>query len=227
MKIVREETLLSCGKYAASAEWKKTRKSLYKAITEVDWPRGAGTFTIYPESGKKRGRGNGVKPIKLGLMDELQRQGWQLEEPLGIAILNRPEEEDEPAPQPGKKKPAKKKARKKKPGNLDAVLYTDYGPVALEWETGNISSSHRALNKMALGLLKGVLACGILVVPSRELYKYLTDRIGNMDELEPYLELWRSIPCKEGVLEIVAIEHDATSAKVKRIPKGTSGRALQ
>jgi hypothetical protein len=202
MKIVREETLLSCGKYAASAAWKETRRSLYKAIREVDWPRGAGTFTIHPESGKKRGKGNGVKPIKLGLMEELKRQGWKLEEPLDIAIL-------------------------KRPGKLDAVLYTDYGPVALEWETGNISSSHRALNKMALGLLKGVLACGILVVPSRALYKYLTDRIGNMAELEPYLDLWRSIPCKQGVLEVVAIEHDATSTKVPRIPKGTSGRALQ
>lgn len=202
MKIVREVTLLSCGKYALSAEWKRTRKSLYKAICEVDWPRGSGKFTIYPESGKARGKGNGVTPIKIGLMEELERQGWKLEEPLGIAIL-------------------------KRPGKLDAVLYTKYGPVALEWETGNISSSHRALNKMALGLLKGVLACGILVVPSRELYKYLTDRIGNMPELEPYLDLWRSIPCKQGVLEIVAIEHDAISRKVPRIPKGTAGRALQ
>lgn len=202
MKIVREETLLSCGKYVSSAEWRRTRKSLYKAIREVDWPRGTGKFTIYPESGKARGKGNGVKPIKLGLMKELKRQGWKLEEPLDIAIL-------------------------KRPGKLDAVLYTDYGPVALEWETGNISSSHRALNKMALGLLKGVLACGILVVPSRGLYKYLTDRIGNMEELEPYLGLWRSIPCKRGILEIVAIEHDATSTKVPCIPKGTSGRALK
>lgn len=129
MKIVREETLLSCGKYASSAEWKRTRKKLHKAIREVDWPRESGKFTIYPEMGKARGKGNGVKPIKLGLMEELQRQGWKLEEPLDIAIL-------------------------KKPGKLDAVLYTDYGPVALEWETGNISSSHRALNKMALGLLR-------------------------------------------------------------------------
>jgi hypothetical protein len=48
-----------------------------------------------------------------------------------------------------------------------------------------------------------------------------------MTELDPYLELWRSIPCKEGVLEIVAVEHDATSTKVPRIPKGTAGRALE
>jgi hypothetical protein len=79
---------------------------------------------------------------------------------------------------------------------------------------------------MALGLLKGVLAAGILVVPTRELYKYLTDRIGNMAELEPYLELWRRVPCKNGILEIVAVEHDATSLNVPRIPKGRDGRAL-
>lgn len=194
--------MISCGEYANSSEWKRTRATLYKAIQQVEWPTGSGKFTIYPESGKARGRGNGVTTIKVGLMLELKRQGWNLEEPLGIAIL-------------------------RKPGKLDAVLYTKFGPVALEWETGNISSSHRALNKMALGLMKGVLAAGILVVPSRELYKYLTDRVGNMAELEPYLELWRRIPCQRGVLEIVAIEHDATSKKVPRIPKGTSGRALQ
>ena len=201
MKIVREETLISCGKYAKSGAWRDTRANLYKAIREVDWPPGSGKFTIRPESGKRRGEGNGVTPIKFGLMGELKEQGWNLEEPLEIASH-------------------------KKPGKLDAVLHTDYGAVALEWETGNISSSHRALNKMALGLLTGVLACGILVVPSRELYHYLTDRIGNMAELEPYLDLWRSIPCEQGVLEIVTIEHDATSTEVPLIPKGTSGRAL-
>lgn len=90
MKIVREETLISCGKYAVSKEWKKTRKSLYRAIREVDWPRGSGVFTIYPELGKRRGEGNGVTPIKVGLMEELKRQGWKLEQPLDIAILKLP-----------------------------------------------------------------------------------------------------------------------------------------
>ena len=75
MKIVREETLISCGNYAQSEDWKRTRASLHKAITEVDWPRGTGKFTIYPESGKKRGKGNGVKPIKDGLIEELSKQG--------------------------------------------------------------------------------------------------------------------------------------------------------
>ena len=78
---------------------------------------------------------------------------------------------------------------------------------------------------MALGLLSGATVGGLLVVPSRKLYPYLTDRIGNFDELEPYFPLWRATPCKQGVLEIIVIEQDAESQEVPRIPKGTDGRA--
>ena len=201
MKIVQVKSLIRRGGFAESRTWKTVRDRLHQSICSVDWPPGTGTFTIHPESGKKRGEGNGVTPIKSKLMADLVAQGWKLEEPLDLGTF-------------------------KRPGKLDAVLYTEYGPIALEWETGNISSSHRALNKMALGLLLGDLACGILVVPSRSLYRYLTDRIGNFSELEPYIPLWSSIPCEQGVLEIVVIEHDATSLDVPRIRKGTSGRAL-
>ena len=86
--------------------------------------------------------------------------------------------------------------------------------------------SHRSLNKLCLGLLRGETAGGFLVVPSRKLYRFLTDRIGNVAELEPYFEFWAATPCTEGVLEIVAIEHDAESLNVPRIGKGTDGRSL-
>ena len=82
------------------------------------------------------------------------------------------------------------------------------------------------MNKMCLGLMKSVIVGGILIVPSREMYKYLTDRVGNISELEPYLDLWKSIPCENGVLEIVVIEHDSESYDVPRLKKGTDGRAL-
>jgi Restriction endonuclease BamHI len=201
MKIVQVETLISAGRFARSRGWMAIRRGLLKKIAAVDWPPGSGKFTIYPESGKGRGKGNGVRPIKRGLILRLKAEGWKPEEALPLAVATQP-------------------------GDLDAVLYTRRGPVALEWETGNISSSHRALNKMALGLMKGALVAGVLVVPSRNLYRFLTDRIGNFDELKPYLGLWKSLPCKEGVLEIVVIEQDAESTRVPRIPKGTEGRAL-
>jgi hypothetical protein len=63
-------------------------------------------------------------------------------------------------------------------------------------------------------------------VPSRKLYVYLTDRIGNIAELEPYLDLWKATPCHNGLLQIIVVEHDGISKDVPRIGKGTDGRAL-
>ena len=201
VKIVREEILIHCGAFAESADWARARKKLHAAIKAVEWPPKSGKFTIRPESGKKRGKGNGVTPIKVGIMLDLKKQGWKLEQIVQFG-------------------------GKRNPGKFDALLETAHGPVVLEWETGNISSSHRSLNKMALGIMKGKLAGGVLIVPSTDLARYLTDRIGNIRELEPYLEFWHAIPCERGVLEIAVIEYDATSDTVPRITKMTDGRAL-
>jgi len=64
------------------------------------------------------------------------------------------------------------------------------------------------------------------MVPTRAMYEYLTDRVGNYEELEPYFEMWRRSQVEEGLLVVVAIEHDGVSKDVPRIPKGTNGRAL-
>jgi hypothetical protein len=111
-------------------------------------------------------------------------------------------------------------------GDFDAVLPGPEKPIVVEWETGNISSSHRSMNKLTMLLSSGVISAGILAVPSRKLYVYLTDRIGNIKELEPYFELWKSVPCESGVLEIVVFEHNAESKRVQKIPKMTAGRSL-
>lgn len=97
----------------------------------------------------------------------------------------------------------------------------------VEWETGNISSSHRALNRLLLGNLKHGLIGGALIVPSRDLYKFLTDRIGNFAELTPYLELWKGrAGWSHGVLAIIVIEHDGIDPSAPLIKKGTDGNAL-
>lgn len=141
MKIVQEERLVGCGAFSESADWKRARKKLVRAIRNVEWPPNSGKFTIYPQSGKRRGEGNGVKPIKTGLMLDLKKQGWGMERILNFGGT-------------------------RNPGKFDAVLATDHGPVVVEWETGNISSSHRALNEMLLGIMLGKIAAGILIVPS-------------------------------------------------------------
>lgn len=200
MRIIHVETVVSCGPYAKSAHWRKTRSSIHAAVKKCAWPPGSKIFTIYPESGKKRGEGNGVGPIKSEFITALRKRGWTIE---GAA----------------------KNRFGQGVGDFDAVILGPQGPIVAEWETGNISSSHRSMNKLTMLVSDGVIAAGTLVVPSRNLYVYLTDRIGNYKELEPYLRLWKSVPCKKGVLEIVVIEQDAESFKVRKIPKTTAGRA--
>ena len=195
MKIVHVETLISVGAFSQSSEWQVIRGAVMDSIRKVGWPPRSDKFIIYPESGKKRRKGNGVTPIKNGLIKSLVKQKWKKEVALDIATVT-------------------------KPGKLDAVLQTPYGPVALEWETGNISSSHRALNKIALGLMKGVLAAGVLVVPSRELYRYLTDRVGNWSELEPYLDLWKAIPCRAGTPKLLLWNTMLPAQRFVGSPKG-------
>jgi len=117
---------------------------------------------------------------------------------------------------------------RKNPLRLDAIKpLTSKTAFGVEWETGNISSSHRAINRLFLGHKQDVLVGGVLIVPTRSLYRYLTDRVGNFAELELYFDLWKDAAgWKEGVLAIVAVEHDDTDPKVPRISKGTDGRAL-
>ena len=202
MKIIHTEILLDAGGFSSSPGWQELYKQIVEAIESVQWPPGSGSFTLHDQSGKKRGEGNGVKPIKDACMHNLREKGWSLETCVDIASVKRPRKMDATRPE----------------GNR---LF------CVEWETGNISSSHRAINKMALGLLKGILVGGALVVPTRVMYKYLTDRVGNFRELEPYFPLWRSVPVQDGILAVIAIEHDAVSKDVPRISKGTDGRALQ
>lgn len=202
MKIIAIEPLINIGSFRKTPEWQKIEDHIIRSIKLIEWPPGAGCFTLHDQSGKRRGEGNGVTPIKTSFMKKLESLGWNLETPVDIATL-------------------------KKPGAMDATYRVKDKLFCVEWETGNISSSHRAINKMALGILKEILIGGILIVPTRAMYKYLTDRIGNFSELEPYFPLWKSLQVSEGFLAVMAIEHDAVSTSVPRIPKGTDGRALQ
>lgn len=201
MKIVKTERLIDAGRFSQTREWKRIETDIRKAIKAVDWPPGSGSFTLYPQLGKKRGEGNGVKPIKEAFIRALESKGWDKETTVDIAS-------------------------RKKPGPLDATYCVGGRLFAVEWETGNISSSHRAINKMALGIVKRILVGGALVLPTREMYKYLTDRVGNFAEIEPYFPLWKALKCEEGLLAVIAIEHDALSTSVPRIAKATDGRAL-
>ena len=78
----------------------------------------------------------------------------------------------------------------------------------MEWETGNVASSHGALNKIFLGILNGILSGGTLILPCRKSYSFLTDRIGNYQELSPYFIVWRNFNSANDYLSVIKVEHD-------------------
>lgn len=193
---MQEVSLISRGSFEESQEWSVIQSEIRSAIDLIVYPTGTSNFTINPPR-----HGNGVKPIKNACTAALQDNfGWELETKITYATRS--------------------------PGRVDATKRLNGHFFALEWETGNISSSHRAINKMVLGLLRGVFLGSALVLPSRKLYAYLTDRIGNYEELEPYFDVWRAVNINEGFLAVFVVEHDAIDSNVPTITKGTDGRAL-
>lgn len=154
-------------------------------------------FIINPIS-----KGNGVLPIKKNFIAHLKKNGWESEVKMslikGLGM-----------------------------GPIDSIYRTDSGLVAVEWETGNISSSHRALNKIALGIIQKQLIAGFLILPVRIFSKYLTDRVGNYEELAPYFSFYENVQIESGVIGVIGVEHDKVSEDVSVIPKGKDGNSLQ
>lgn len=194
MQLIAWDVLVDDG-FSESAEFKTVESHIRDAVECIKWPPGSEVFTIYPESGKKRDMGNGVKPIKTEFVAHLQARGWILER-----------------------------------DRFDAHYTFGSGsalPFVVEWETGNVSSSHRSINRMALGMLAGEISGGVLVLPAKSLADFLTDRIGNAEELVRFHPLWRvwSAHREFQYLAIATVRHDAESWDVPRIPKATDGRA--
>lgn len=178
---------------------KKAIEQITTSILSMANPEGEDKFILFNQK-----QANGVKPIKYSFTNSLKKYGWELEKKLNLGHTDRP-------------------------GPIDATYDVgDNKYFAVEWETGNISSSHRALNKMITGILNEQLIGGILILPSREMYYYLTDRVGNFKELQPYLSVYEKANylISQGYLGIIEIEHDDVSNNIKPIPKGTDGRAL-
>lgn len=181
----------------------KVEATLKSAVKAVKWPPGNNEFVIRPLAD-----GNGVAPLKNGFMDTLLAEGWRPQQ--------RYPRSDDGSP------------NEVYPGAFDAWLDLPKSKaVVLEWETGNVSSSHRSINRMARAIMEGHAIAGYLVVPSRTLYNYLTQRIGNFLELSPYFPLWEKLPLGKGFLGVVEVEFDRTDPDVQLIPKGKDGRALK
>lgn len=158
----------------------------------------SGKFTI--NSSEKNC--NGVVPVKEGIYRYLEeRCEWFREKPLAYF------------------------ENAKKGGPID--VYKEFGDrnnpfsVGLEFETGNISSAHRSMNKLLLGIQHEDLQMAFLIMPIKKLAHYLTDRIANYEELAPYFLLLENFPFV--VFGFDADNYDENKETTPPFPKGKDG----
>ena len=88
----------------------------------------------------------------------------------------------------------------------------------LEFETGNISSAHRSMNKLCVGIKKGELDLAMLMMPIKKMSFYLTDRVSNYEELEPYFLLLDEIP-----FVVFGFDAEEYNPDGPLLPKGKDG----
>lgn len=239
MKHIHTAVVFDQGDVSKGEGWKESFETYTRVIAEMENPAKSGKFQIRAKSKKLNAQGkpttqwnrNGVNPIKAQFLERMAAAGWKEERPLSLLSYF-------------------EKTRKLAPiithphgVNLSEALHSSVGDFdfwyqtpsgcrsVIEWETGNISSSHRSINKLCLALMAGLIDCGVLVVPSDKLYPHLTDRIGNWKELSPYLAFWQTFGqvVTKGLLAITVVEHDelVTDDSIPYLTASNDGRSAE
>jgi len=177
---------------------KRAYFEITKSIKSVTWPTGSSKCTI----NNSEKNINGVVPLKESCYVMLEKNyNWLREKSLKVL-----------------------KEEKKKGGPID--VYKEFTGssafalkrVGLEFETGNISSAHRSLNKLLLGLNRKELDLSVIMMPVKTLAYYLTDRVTNYEELEPYFE-----NVKRSAFIFIGFAAEAYDPSAPIIPKGPDG----
>jgi Restriction endonuclease BamHI len=231
MRWLRTLVLFDQGGVVSSEDWESIHRSFVRSIERIDSPRGSGRLMLRrktqdPES--KQWNRNGVGYLRSRFLEHMVAdEGWQAE---GEVDLQNLQEKPELRLYPSME--AYSEPITSAFGDFDFVTTTDGGiRVAIEWETGNISSSHRSLNKLSIVLAAKKIQAGVLILPSRNLYEHLTDRIGNIGELSPYLGMWKSMgtAVERGMLAIAVVEHDELTddPEFPYLKAGKDGRAVE
>lgn len=235
--------VLDRGKIIDSAEWAKIHSAYTDAIRAIVHPPGSKNFTIRKKSRKLNKAGkptsqwnrNGVTAIKEQFLSEMLARKWKLEDPLNISALMENYKASKEAEELFLEYPSKQAISEplhSMVGDFDCSFkIAEKWRAVIEWETGNISSSHRSMNKLCLALIASQIEVGVLIVPSRVLYPHLTDRIGNWMELSPYLHFWKKVGefVKRGLLAVTVVEHDVLTddPSVPYIGQGKAGRSAE
>ena len=214
----------------AAGDWAILHTSYTAAIANIDHLAGSGELILRRKIRLPNGQTqrNGVGYLRARFLNYmLKTEGWRAE-----GIVNLARDRDQP---PIKLYPSGEDYREPITsdfGGFDFVTTTPNGTrIAIEWETGNISSSHRSMNKLAIALAHGLVDVGVLIVPSRNLYEHLTDRIGNIGELSGYLSMWEGLKTTvpRGLLAITVVEHDnlTDDPNFPFLSTGNDGRARE
>lgn len=230
MKWLRTLILFDQGNVASSEDWQALHESYVRAIGSIDNPFGSGTLCLRRKTRLPNGQWarNGVGYLRTRFLEHIcEVEGWK---PEGGVDLKRDREQP-----PIRLYPSLESYREPITsdfGGFDLVTEGDNGiQIAIEWETGNISSSHRSMNKLAIALGAGLVQVGVLIVPSRLLYEHLTDRIGNIGELSGYLSMWEGLKSTvdRGLLAVTVVEHDELTddPDFPYLKAGNDGRAAE
>ena len=231
MKWLRTLVLFDRGDVVSSSDWQSIHQSFVRSIESIDSPTGSGRLVLrrkkqVPTS--KQWNRNGVGFLRSRFLEHMVKiEGWQAE---GEVDLQNLEEKPDFHLYPSMESYSEPITSTF--GDFDFVTTTTSGiRVAIEWETGNISSSHRSLNKLCIVLAAKKIQAGVLILPSKNLYEHLTDRIGNIGELSPYLGMWKSMGAsvERGMLAIAVVEHDELTddPQFPYIKVGKDGRAAE
>jgi hypothetical protein len=232
-----------------SEPWARMHTAYQAALSAVVNPPGSTQFTIRKKIRRLDSKGNptsqwmrnGVKPIREQFLKHLTASGWKAERPVKVEVGIGDQSKGALAAAlkafPSKQDFVGGAAKtagdfREELGEFDFYHEIDgQTRCVIEWETGNVSASHRSLNKLCLVLMAGLIDIGVLVVPSRALYPHLTDRIGNWEELTPYMAYWHQVGklVERGLLAVTVIEHDSVTddPNVPFILQGADGRSAE
>jgi hypothetical protein len=229
MNWLRTLILFDQGNITSSADWRALHESYVRSIVSIDHPAGSGSLTLKRKQRDSDGQWqrNGVNYLRTRFLDHIKGvEKWGAE---GGVDLSRDRQQP-----PIRLYPSLELYREPITSDFGGFDFVTTGAggnrAAIEWETGNISSSHRSMNKLAIALGNGVVDIGVLILPSRSLYEHLTDRIGNIGELSGYLSMWESLKTsvKRGLLAVTVVEQDSlTDDAVPYFPRGNDGRARE
>jgi Restriction endonuclease BamHI len=228
MKWLRTMILSDKGNVVSSATWHDLHDAYVGSIRKMVNPAGSSVFKIrrpYRNNHGDRKR-NGVGPIRDQFVNLMEDVGWLSEEDVklddgtkGTLVKLYPSLMDHEEP------------RVSNFGEFDIYIKRGEFRCVIEWETGNISSSHRSMNKLCVCLNAGIIDAAVLILPSRKLYNFLTDRIGNVEELSGYIGYWQNVArqCNRGLLSISVVEHDeeVNDDSVALIKSGTDGNSKE